>query len=55
MPDIVNQLITTQRELIELARRARKRRPVLTEYRFIRPLRVSSTAKYIFASTSIDN
>jgi hypothetical protein len=31
-PDIVDQLITTVRELIELAKRARKRRPVLTEY-----------------------
>ena len=31
-PDIVDQRITTVREWIELARRARKRRPVLTEY-----------------------
>lgn len=31
-PDTVDELITTVRELIELAKRARKRRPVLTEY-----------------------
>jgi YgiT-type zinc finger domain-containing protein len=31
-PDTVDELITTVRELIELARRARDRRPVLTEY-----------------------
>jgi YgiT-type zinc finger domain-containing protein len=31
-PDTVDELITTVRELIELARRARERRPVLTEY-----------------------
>jgi YgiT-type zinc finger domain-containing protein len=31
-PEIVDQLITTVRELIELAKRARKRRPALTEY-----------------------
>ena len=31
-PDTVDGLITTVRELIELARRAQERRPVLTEY-----------------------
>jgi YgiT-type zinc finger domain-containing protein len=31
-PDTVDELITTVRELIEIARRAQKRRPVLTEY-----------------------
>lgn len=31
-PDTVDELITTVRELIELAKRARERRPVLTEY-----------------------
>ena len=31
-PETVDELITTVRELIELAKRARKRRPVLTEY-----------------------
>jgi len=31
-PDTVDELITTVRELIEIARRARERRPVLTEY-----------------------
>jgi YgiT-type zinc finger domain-containing protein len=31
-PDIVDELIATVRELIELAKRARKRRPMLTEY-----------------------
>jgi len=31
-PDTVDELITTERELIELAKRARERRPVLTEY-----------------------
>jgi len=31
-PDTVDELITTVRELIEIARRAHKRRPVLTEY-----------------------
>jgi hypothetical protein len=31
-PDTVDELITTVRELIELARRARERRPVLTEF-----------------------
>lgn len=31
-PDTVDELITTVRELIEIAKRARKRRPVLTEY-----------------------
>jgi len=31
-PDTVDELIATVRELIEIARRARKRRPVLTEY-----------------------
>ena len=31
-PDTVDELITTVRELIELAKRARERRPVLTEF-----------------------
>ncbi len=31
-PDTVDGLITTVRELIEIARRAQERRPVLTEY-----------------------
>ena len=31
-PDTVDELVTTVRELIEIAKRARKRRPVLTEY-----------------------
>jgi YgiT-type zinc finger domain-containing protein len=31
-PDTVDELITTVRELIELAKRARERRPMLTEY-----------------------
>jgi len=31
-PDTSDELITTVRELIEIARRARARRPVLTEY-----------------------
>ena len=31
-PDTVDELITTVRELIEIAKRARKRRPVLTDY-----------------------
>ena len=31
-PDTVDELIATVRELIEIARRAQKRRPVLTEY-----------------------
>jgi len=31
-PDTVDELITTVRELIEIARRAQKRHPVLTEY-----------------------
>lgn len=31
-PDTVDELITTVRELIEIAKRAQKRRPVLTEY-----------------------
>ena len=31
-PDTVDELITTVRELIDLAKRARERRPVLTEY-----------------------
>ena len=31
-PDTVDQLLTTVRELIETAKRARERRPVLTEY-----------------------
>ena len=31
-PDTVDELITTVRELIEIAKRARERHPVLTEY-----------------------
>jgi len=31
-PDTVDELITTVRELIDIARRARTRRPMLTEY-----------------------
>lgn len=31
-PETFDELITTVRELIELSKRARKRRPVLTEY-----------------------
>jgi YgiT-type zinc finger domain-containing protein len=31
-PDTFDELITTVRELIELGKRARKRRPVLTDY-----------------------
>ncbi len=31
-PDTVDELITTVRELLDLAKRARERRPVLTEY-----------------------
>ena len=31
-PDTVDELITTVRELVELAKRARERRPVITEY-----------------------
>jgi YgiT-type zinc finger domain-containing protein len=31
-PDVVDELITTVRELIEIARRAQRRRPELTEY-----------------------
>lgn len=31
-PDTVDELITTVRELIELGKRARERRPVLTDY-----------------------
>lgn len=31
-PDTVDELIATVRELIEIAKRARKRRPALTEY-----------------------
>jgi YgiT-type zinc finger domain-containing protein len=31
-PDTVDELITTVRELIEIAKRAQERRPVLTEY-----------------------
>jgi YgiT-type zinc finger domain-containing protein len=31
-PETVDELITTVRELTEIAKRARKRRPVLTEY-----------------------
>ena len=31
-PDTVDELITTVRELVEIAKRARDRRPVLTEY-----------------------
>jgi len=31
-PDTVDELMTTVRELIELAKRARVRRPVLTDY-----------------------
>jgi YgiT-type zinc finger domain-containing protein len=31
-PDTVDELITTVRELVEIARRARNRRSVLTEY-----------------------
>ena len=31
-PDAVDELITTVRELITIAKRARERRPVLTEY-----------------------
>lgn len=31
-PETVDELVTTTRELIEIAKRARKRRPVLTEY-----------------------
>ena len=31
-PDTVDELIATVRELIAIAKRARKRRPVLTEY-----------------------
>jgi YgiT-type zinc finger domain-containing protein len=31
-PDTTDELITTVRELIELAKRARERRPALTEY-----------------------
>ena len=31
-PDTVDELITTVRELIALAKRARERRPALTEY-----------------------
>ena len=31
-PDTVDELVTTVRELIAIAKRARNRRPVLTEY-----------------------
>jgi YgiT-type zinc finger domain-containing protein len=31
-PDTVDELITTVRELVKIAKRARERRPVLTEY-----------------------
>ena len=31
-PDTVDELITTVRELLDLAKRARERRPALTEY-----------------------
>ena len=31
-PDTVDELLATVRELIEIAKRARERRPVLTEY-----------------------
>ena len=31
-PDTVDELITTVRELVEMAKRARERRPVLTEH-----------------------
>jgi YgiT-type zinc finger domain-containing protein len=31
-PDTVDELIATVRELVDIAKRARKRRPVLTEY-----------------------
>ena len=31
-PDTVDELITTVRELIEMAKRARERRPALTEH-----------------------
>jgi YgiT-type zinc finger domain-containing protein len=31
-PDTVDELITTVRDLVEIAKRARERRPVLTEY-----------------------